>query len=388
MPRLLLLTPAELSRDPRARRAAVTARRRGFDVVGLCGAATGEAPTAIDVPVARTGRPGRPDAAREVGLAERGAEPAPLRELRGLYRLARLGVRTARLWRAGRALAPPDVVHANDLETLPAAALLARRAGARLVYDAHELYSAFEADPPRLYNAAALALERALARRADAVVTVSEPLAEELHARLGLETAPLVVHNAPPLTQVAAPGAAGRPLEAVFQGSFGPGRPLGDLLDAVALAPDVRLTIRGVRVPAEAVRAEIARRGLEDRVVLAETVPPDAAVEALGGFHAGIVFDRPETRNNELSFPNKLFEYLMAGLAVVVPRLPGLAPLVEQERCGVTFEPGSPEALASALQALVARCNLEELRANARRLAVERFNAEAQEEALGRAWGA
>ena len=61
----------------------------------------------------------------------------------------------------------------------------ARRARARLVYDAHELYASFEADPPRLYRAAMLALERALARRADAVVTVSDPIADELVRTLG-----------------------------------------------------------------------------------------------------------------------------------------------------------------------------------------------------------
>ena len=83
------------------------------------------------------------------------------------------------------------------------------------------------------------------------------------------------------------------------------------------------------------------------------------------------------TRNDELVFPNKLFEYLMAGLAVAVPRLPGMAPLVEGERVGVTYEPGRPELLGKALAELDPAA-VGEMQLRARELAVSRLNAEAQ----------
>jgi glycosyltransferase involved in cell wall biosynthesis len=101
----------------------------------------------------------------------------------------------------------------------------------------------------------------------------------------------------------------------------------------------------------------------------------------------GLLFDRPLTRNAELSAPNKLFEYLMAGLAVVAPDLPGLRWLAD-EGVGVLFEPGSAESFGAALESLAADPErLAALRANARRAAVERYNAEAQREGLARAWG-
>ena len=129
------------------------------------------------------------------------------------------------------------------------------------------------------------------------------------------------------------------------------------------------------------------------RVAVAEPVEPTRLVEALAGFDVGLVINRPLTRNDELVFPNKLFEYLMAGLAVVVPALPGLVPLVEGERIegeriGLTYEPGRPERLGAALAELAAdRARLVEMRRRARRLALERFNAEAQREPLVRALG-
>ncbi|MEP6811482.1 MAG: glycosyltransferase [Actinomycetota bacterium] len=387
MPRLLLITPAELTRDPRARRQASAAQRLGFGVVGLSGRISGEEPAPLEgVTVVRVGRSGHPNAQWMSGASAR-RETVLRRELRGLYRLARLGARTVQLVRGGRTLGSVAVVHANDLDTLPAGWLLARESSARLVYDAHELYVEFEPDPPRLYAAVLSAIECFLTGRADAVVTVSRPLAAELEQRLSLPRRPLVVLNAPDLDPVEPEAAAEGALRAIYQGGFGSGRPLSDLLEAVRLAPSVQLTLRAARAHPEVLRRSVDSAGLADRIEVAEPVPPDEAVHALQGHHVGLIFDRPVTRNAELSLPNKLFEYLMAGLAVVAPRLPGLA-LVEREGLGVTFEAGRPDELAHRLEELAAdRPHLAELRRNARAAALERYNAGAQALSLATAWG-
>jgi glycosyltransferase involved in cell wall biosynthesis len=388
MPRLLLLTPAELSRDTRARRTAAAAVDFGFEVVGLCGQISGEEPLPLDhVVVRRVGRRGRSSHAWRSGAAGGRTRPF-VRELRGLYRLARLFARTALLVRAGRTLGRFDVVHANDFDTLPAAWLLARATRSRLVYDAHELYSAFEADPPRAYRAVARALEARLARQADAVTTVSQPLAYELQRVLGLDTPPLVVLNAPQRSAAEPESFESGPLRAIYQGGLGPGRELADVLRA-AEAPDVAVTLRVVLADQDELRAAVADRGLAGRVAVADPVPPDRAVDALHDFEVGIIFDRPYTRNNELSFPNKFFEYLMGGLAVVAPRLPALAPVIEAEGVGVTFDPSRADGLPSALTQLARdRQRLNEMRGRARRAARERFNAEAAAAVLAEAWNA
>jgi len=387
--RLLILTPAELSRDPRARRAAVSAQARGIDVVGLCGQVSGLAPIALEgVLIVRVGGERLAAGLRSAGLGGMAKDEGMLvRETRGLYRLGRLGRLTAGLVRAGRKLGSFDVVHANDLDTLPAAALLARRSSARLVYDAHELYTTQEPDPPRAHQLVSASLEASLARRADVVSTVSEPIAEELRRRLRLDEMPRVVLNCPPLVDVAVePPAEGSPLAVVYQGAMGPGRPLEDLLVAAEHAPGAHFTLRIAGANPALLRGEVERRGLEN-VAVVEPVPPDRLVEALAGFEVGLVINRPVTQNDELVFPNKLFEYLMAGLAVAAPRLPGLEPLVDGERLGVTFEPGHPDELGQVLQSLAEdRALVHELRGRARAAAVERYNAESQADALVSLW--
>jgi glycosyltransferase involved in cell wall biosynthesis len=148
----------------------------------------------------------------------------------------------------------------------------------------------------------------------------------------------------------------------------------------------VELTLRVNRSTRDTLE-RVLPADLRGRVDVRDPVPPDEVVGALHGHHVGLLFDRPLTRNAELSAPNKLFEYLMAGLAVVAPNLPGLRWLADEE-LGVLFEAGSSEAFAQALESLAADADrLAELRTNARRAAVDRYNAEAQRDALARAWG-
>jgi glycosyltransferase involved in cell wall biosynthesis len=301
----------------------------------------------------------------------------------------RLVALTVRLLRGAYGLGAVDVVHANDLSTLPAAILLARRHRARLVYDAHELYAEEEASSPRLYRAVLEVLERRLARRADEIVTVSEPLARELQQRLGVDRRPRVVLNCPPLLPSEPPArTATGTLRAIYQGALGPQRPLDDLLAAAEWADGVELTIRVRGVDRRELERAIAARGLGGRVQVADPVPPDRLVPALHSFDVGVIFNRPATMQQQVALPNRLFEYMMAGLAVVAPDLPALRALVDAEGIGVLYEPGRPDRLGAALAALARdRSRVRDLGNRARRRAVERYNAEAEAVVLTRAWG-
>ena len=242
-------------------------------------------------------------------------------------------------------------MHANDLETLPAAYLLAKELHSRLVYDAHELYAEFDPDPPRIARRRARP-DRAQARaarrrrrdgqRADRR-GAPPPARRRADRRPERARARRRASRRSPPTGRCAPSTRAR---------SEPGRPLEDLLEAIRRAPSVRLTLRVEPLDARSARARAAAPTSRPRDVQ-DPVPPTRSSTALHGHHVGLLFDRPLTRNAELSAPNKLFEYLMAGLAVVAPDLPGLRWLAEEE-LGVLFEAGSPESFGPALESLAA----------------------------------
>src|SRR6266540_5337296 len=97
MPQLLILTVGELTRDPRARRAALAAVAQGLAVVGLCPRVAGSEP--IELTGVSLARAGRVRSRGGLGRKPRGRrrERRLGRELRGLVRLARLARRTVEL---------------------------------------------------------------------------------------------------------------------------------------------------------------------------------------------------------------------------------------------------------------------------------------------------
>ena len=382
------MTPGELTRDPRARREVVAAEALGIDVAGVCSVPHGDEPAPFtEVRIERVYAGAVSNALRYAGLSGR-QRPGPIaRELRGLYRLVRLAMRTRALVRAGRRIGHVDIVHANDLDTLPAGALLARR-GARLVYDAHELYNDQETDPPRLYHAVAVTLERRLGRRADSIVTTAEPFAAAIEARIRPRRPPLIVLNAPECWPAPPDPRTDGPLRVVYYAAADhEGRPLDDLLDAAQLVVEAAWAVRVVHADTERLERVIAERGMKDRVSLLRPVAPDRLREALIGQDVGLILQRPITPNDGLASPNKLFEYMLAGLAVVAPDLPALASIVGGEGAGLLYAAGDARSLADAVRTIAHdRPLLDRLRRRARALALERYNAEAQRPVLRRAW--
>jgi glycosyltransferase involved in cell wall biosynthesis len=359
--------------------------RRGLFPVGLC---VGEDELESDIPVRRVRTMQLEHRARALGLTRVGRSRPVLRELRGLYRLGRHAWITARLVGAAGDLERCAIVHANDFDTLPACALLARRWGARLVYDSHELYTMQEPDPPRLYRAVVLRLERWLARRSAAVITVSEAYAAELVRSLRLRRPPYIVMNCPPVVEAAAEGDRAGPVRAIYQAAMGPGRRVEDVVEAAAHADGALVTLRVLGADRAKLGRLVDSLGLDGRVEVAEPVPADSLVQSLAGFDVGLIINRPVTRNDELVLPNKLFEYMMAGLAVVSPDLPVSGAFVRDRRIGMTFPPGDTAAMGRAIGSLAGDAELlRGCKARARALAVETYNAEAQAAALASAWG-
>src|SRR5262245_50083478 len=133
----------------------------------------------------------------------------------------------------------PDIVHCNDLDTLLEGIVAKMRFGSRVVYDAHEFYPESHAGGRWLDIKLMTALERFLVRKADAVVTVNPMLADVMRDLYGLADV-YSIPNAewwveprerPPLKSAMTGAAHGR-IKVLFQGRFGDGRGIEELIAA------------------------------------------------------------------------------------------------------------------------------------------------------------
>ncbi|MDO4242219.1 MAG: glycosyltransferase [Actinomyces sp.] len=270
--------------------------------------------------------------------------------------------------RAARAVLAwrPDVVHANDANTLAPALWVVDRCGARLVYDSHELWRHRNVRPDRpVAPRVEAAIETRGIERADAVVTVSPSIVEWLDEHYHLSAPPVLVRNIP----VAGPppdpargrlrALAGLAPEArviAYGGRLTTSRGLEETIAALAELPDdVHLVMLGYGEPDYlAALEEAARRaGVADRVHRVGPVAPHEVAESLADADLSVVHVRPTCLSYRFALPNKLFESIRAGLPVAAADLPDIRAVVEGLGVGEVFDGEDPGALAATISTIL-----------------------------------
>ena len=309
------------------------------------------------------------------------------RALRPLARLAFRGRALTRMrtWgrRAGRAAAeqPAALLVGHDLDGFLAGIRAKRRLAAPLIYDSHELFPDYAAMGRPAYERRGWILyESRLIKHADLVFAVTPGRAEVMAERHGIPT-PRVIRNMPEASKQPAEPVAnirqglpdGSPV-VLYSGGIQPTRGLEQLVAALAGLPQCVLVIMGSGGDeyVEQLRALAAEAGVEERVILRPPVRPHEVVAASSAADVGVVLNRNVSLNNWLSLPNKIYEYLAAGVPVVTSDSPEMAALVNEHEVGDTCDPESPGDIARAISAVLEdRERYERLRENARRVAPE-----------------
>lgn len=285
-----------------------------------------------------------------------------------------------------------DLYWANDVTSVRAAAAAAKATGTRLAYDIHDVV--WESPRmPRLQRLQWRLVERTNIRSADAVFTVCEPIARDTAARYRIPQ-PGVLLNCPRIEETSrARDPASSPLNdyrrpterlILFHGGLAPSRGLEQLLSAVAHLPRYcRLVFMGYNKFRTVLEEQAQRLGVTDRVTFLAAVPPAELPAWLAGADVGTVPYQLVGRNHEYSTPNKLFEYMHAGVPVVVNDLPQVRRIVEEVGFGVVCDCSDPAAIAAAVTDILSDPErYEQMRKRARAAAEDRYNWETQEQTI------
>jgi len=257
----------------------------------------------------------------------------------------------------------PRAIHAHDLYTLQAATRIAKWTGAKVVYDAHELESDRRAGTDKRMSRWIINQEKKYAPQASRCVTVSHAIADEMEKTLNVKR-PEIVFNAP-ITSKPPAGWEQRTLRGdlalprkvplfVFVGKiydlYKSNQRVGLIIEALQRCPGYHLALVGPIGP-EAVR-EIQeakeRLGLHDRLHLVAPIPAEAIVSYIADADVGIYFMWPDTRNIDLTIPNKLFEFSLSGLPLVVSDLTSTRWFCERANNAILVSEKEPDAVAAA----------------------------------------
>lgn len=265
-----------------------------------------------------------------------------------------------------------EIYHFHDPELIPAGLAL-KREGKVVIYDSHEdlprqlLSKTYIAGlKAKLASIAAELGEDYAARRFDAVIAVTETIAVRFR-KFARRT--VLVANYPSLGELGLADlpSVERERRVCYVGGLSVIRGSASLLEAAKLC-----------------RYPIHTAGpFDNDEVKREVLSPDSALvhhgfldrrelaEFMTGSMAGIMTYLPRP-NHMTALPTKLYDYMAAGLPVIVSNFPLWKSIVEEGGCGICVDPENPRAIAEAVESLLDDPEkAARMGENARRLVVE-----------------
>ncbi|HUT25005.1 MAG TPA: glycosyltransferase, partial [Sumerlaeia bacterium] len=253
-----------------------------------------------------------------------------------------------------------DLVIAEDLPALPAAARLAREWQVPLIYDSHELYAeqkAFSGAQKRIMQRA----EGDLIRQCAAVFTVNDSIADEMARRYRCSR-PHVLLNVVDPPEGFDVRADHRRLRAhfgwpddrvilLFQGGLAANRNLENLVESMAFVrnENLVLVLIGDGPIKNPLRDAACALDLQNRVFFKDAVAQEELVFWTASADIGVIPYPDVDLNTRYCTPNKLFEYIQAGLPILANDLPELRRYVGETGFGATVAMREPRAIAAAL---------------------------------------
>jgi glycosyltransferase involved in cell wall biosynthesis len=264
-----------------------------------------------------------------------------------------------------------DVIIARDLPLCPTAIMAGRALRIPVVLDMAENYPAMMREiwdagrqkpwdvlvrNPRIVAA----VEQWCLPRVDRVLVVVEESGARLERDLGIPRERIaVVSNTPPRARAASAGGARRErdvVEVVYLGLLELPRGVGELLEAGALCLQrgarIHLTIVGDGRDGDILRERAARVGLDGSVQFTGRLDHADALAAVAAADVGVVPHHADEAWNT-TIPNKLFDYMAAGLAVISSDAEPPARVLRETGAGVVFRSGDAASLRDAILSLL-----------------------------------
>ena len=251
----------------------------------------------------------------------------------------------------------PDVIHAHDFPTLLSGYVLKKKTGAKLIYDSHELASesTFMDNLNKISRKNALKIERTLVKHCDEIITVNDSIARLMEERLNVKDIN-VIKNFPVLDKD--PNAIKKDIRtkvdlndksriALYLGGIKKGRGLEALVKAAKKMPEVQFVFMGFRDPADTLDLN------SKNIHVLPHVPPDEVIAWASSADIGLSPIEKRNISYYYSLPNKVGEYIMAGLPIAVSDFPEMRKIAIEDDLGVTFNPEDPKDIEKSIRALL-----------------------------------
>ncbi len=243
----------------------------------------------------------------------------------------------------------------NDLDTLPANYLVSKLKGLKLVYDSHEYFT----EVPELVNRPKVqkiwqTIERWIFPKLKNIVTVSPQIANEYKAKYGINIT--VIRNLPiklkEYYEVKDIKIQNSKL-IIYQGWVNINRGLEPLIEAMQDIENAHLYIIGDGDIFDKIVQQILDLNLQDKITLLGKIPFEFLPHYTHQADLGVSLEENVGLNYKYALPNKLFDYINAGVPVLTSNLPEMEAIVTKYHVGETISTITPSAIAEKINQLL-----------------------------------
>lgn len=233
-------------------------------------------------------------------------------------------------------------VIAEDVYSLPTASECSKRNKAKLIYDSREIYSKIGPLSGRKWRQRIISLvEKRYIKRVNHIIVTGTRDEDYLKQNLTNRIPYSIIKNLPPYRTAMKSNKIRERFKIgenkkilLYQGMLLNGRGISEIIDAVSFMEDFVFAVIGDGPLLNNLKKQIEEKDLKDKVYLAGSVPYDELHEWTCSADIGIALIEPISKSYELALPNKLFEYIMAGIPTICSDLPAMKEIIDDYGVG------------------------------------------------------
>jgi glycosyltransferase involved in cell wall biosynthesis len=248
-----------------------------------------------------------------------------------------------------------DVIWANDLDTLPAAYFISRLRKKKLFYDSHEFFTGVpELENRDFVKSIWVKMERYFLKRIPAKITVSEGIANLYFEKYKTEFD--VIRNiSSDFTKNSSselPNIKGFQFDKpffIYQGALNKERGVESIIEMMKYIENYQLLLIGHGDLFNALTELVKTSQLTQKVFLTGLLSPEQLKSITPLAVLGFSVEKPSNDNYRFCLPNKIFDYIQAGIPTVAYPNYDVKQLFGQYEFGLLVENHDPKEMARSV---------------------------------------
>ncbi len=261
-----------------------------------------------------------------------------------------------------------DRIHANDLDTLLAAFIVSKLRNKPLVYDTHEIFTEVPEIQGRWAKKVWQSIENSIFPRLEMIITVNNSIADFYAKRFSKKIR--VIRNIP--EKLSNPiflsrkdlGLPENKFIVIAQGSgINIDRGNEELLLSIEHLKDVLLLFVGSGDAIPTLKKLALNLNLGERVLFIDRMPYEKMMNYTANADLGISLDKASNLNYLFSLPNKIFDYIHAGIPILASQLPEVSFIINNYQVGTIIEEVDPNEIMKGIENMRTKSKHEWLKA-------------------------